>query len=366
MKIQSSCIHIYTGEVETAEVGSRSSQTNRLSHVNEMRSTLLFYQDSALSTERGSRMKVAFIGTGSMGSLLIDAFLRSGALLPHNICASNRSPYKTKWLVQRHPGLLVYGSNAEAAQGSKIVFLCVKPLDYPDVIAEIRDVLDDKQIVVSITSPVQIETLEEALPSKIAKIIPSVTHSVHSGASLCIYGKRIRPEDRLLLEQLMSSISKPITLKESETRIASDLSSCGPAFVAYMLQLWAESAAERTGIGYDEAIVLGSEMLLGTGKLLTDGGLSPEELIERVAVPGGVTAEGIAVLDSGLRGVFARLIETTHRKYDDDIGKLHVLFHPETPDTLPPSADVAPSHSEREGPLSGVKPPDGSGATSIS
>ena len=311
-------------------------------------------------------MKVAFIGTGAMGSLLIDAFLRSGALLPQNICASNRSPSKAKWLAQRHPGLRAYSSNAEAAQGSKIVFLCIKPLDYPDVIAEIRDVLDDNQIVVSITSPVQIETLEAAIPSKIAKIIPSITHSVHSGASLCIYGGRIRPEDRLLLEQLMSSISTPITLKESETRIASDLSSCGPAFVAHMLQLWAESAAERTGISYEEAIALGSEMLLGTGKLLTEGGLNPEQLIERVAVPGGVTAEGIAVLDSCLREVFAHLIDTTHRKYDDDISKLHTLFHPATLDESPSSSDQAPSCPEKEAPLADVKPPDGSGAASIS
>lgn len=37
-------------------------------------------------------MKVGFIGTGSMGSLLIDTFLRSGALEPCDVMASNRSP----------------------------------------------------------------------------------------------------------------------------------------------------------------------------------------------------------------------------------------------------------------------------------
>ena len=37
-------------------------------------------------------MKVGFIGTGSMGSLLIDAFIQSGALLPEQIRVSNRSP----------------------------------------------------------------------------------------------------------------------------------------------------------------------------------------------------------------------------------------------------------------------------------
>lgn len=277
-------------------------------------------------TERGTRMKVAFIGTGSMGSLLIDAFLRSGALLPHHICASNRSSSKAKSLASRHPGLQISDSNTQAVQGSKIVFLCIKPLDYPDVIAEIRDSLDEKQIIISISSPVQIEALENCIPSKVAKIIPSITHMTHSGASLCIYGSRILPEDRLLLEQLMSSISVPHSLREGETRIASDLSSCGPAFMAYVLQIWTDTAAELTGISQAEARRLGSEMLLGTGKLLTEGGLTVESLRKRVAVPGGVTAEGIAVLQDDLQRLFARLIQATHRKNDEDVNKLQELF----------------------------------------
>lgn len=271
-------------------------------------------------------MKVAFIGTGSMGSLLIDAFLRSGALHQSFICISNRSPHKAERIAGRHPGIRIVDSNVEAARESQIIFLCVKPLDFPGVLSEIRDVLTDRQIIVSITSPVQIEMLEQAVPSRIAKIIPSITHSVQSGASLCIYGSRIQPEDRLLLEQLMSSISTPLIIKEKQTRIASDISSCGPAFIAFILQRWAETATEMTGIDRADALYLGSQMLLGTGKLLTEGGLSPEELQRRVSVPGGITAKGIEILDSGLQDVFSRLIDATHQKYNEDLDKLDKLF----------------------------------------
>ncbi|MBA9085137.1 competence protein ComER [Fontibacillus solani] len=271
-------------------------------------------------------MKVAFIGTGSMGSLLIEAFLRSGALHPHNIHVSNRSSHKSELLARRHPGISVSGSNADVARGSHIVFLCVKPLDYPVVLSEIREAVSEKTIIVSITSPVQIEVLEQQLPAKIAKIIPSVTHSVHSGASLCIYGDRIQSEDRLLLEQLMSSISIPTIISENQVRIASDISSCGPAFISFILQQWAKSAAVNTDISEQNALRLGAEMLLGTGKLLTEGGFTPEELQRRVAVPGGVTAEGITVLSSSLQGVFSSLIRATHDKYDEDLNKLSHLF----------------------------------------
>ncbi|MNP52013.1 Pyrroline-5-carboxylate reductase [compost metagenome] len=124
----------------------------------------------------------------------------------------------------------------------------------------------------------------------------------------------------------MSSISIPTIIAETQVRIASDISSCGPAFISFILQQWAKSAAGLTDISEQNALRLGAEMLLGTGKLLTEGGFTPEELQRRVAVPGGITAEGITVLRSSLQDVFSSLIQTTHDKYNEDLNKLSHLF----------------------------------------
>ncbi|AIQ43115.1 late competence protein ComER [Paenibacillus sp. FSL R7-0297] len=271
-------------------------------------------------------MKVGFIGTGSMGGLLIDAFLRSGALDPCDVLASNRSPGKLRELKKLHPGITVCSGNIEAASESDIVFLCVKPLQFKMLSDEIAPYLRSEQIVVSITSPVQLYHLESVLPSKIAKIIPSITHSVKSGTSLCIFGSRLNKKDRLVLLRLFSCIGVPAEIPENHTRIASDFSSCGPAFISYFLERWIEAAVEATGI--DEALVsrLAGEMLLGTGKLLTEGSFTPQGLQERVAVRGGITAEALNHLRTSLEGVFERLITTTHDKYDEDVEKLDELF----------------------------------------
>lgn len=271
-------------------------------------------------------MKVGFIGTGSMGGLLIEAFLSSGALEPHHILASNRSPGRLQQLQNRHPGITLCESNKETAAGSDIVFLCVKPLEFKTLTDEIAASLNSSQIVVSITSPVQLYHLESVLPSRIAKVIPSITNNVKSGSSLCIFGSRITKKDRLILLRLLSFISVPVEIPESHTRIASDFSSCGPAFISYFAQRWVEAAVEATGI--DEALIsrLTGEMLLGTGKLLTEGQFTPQELQERVAVRGGITAEALNHLRSSLEGVFERLITTTHDKYDEDVDKLDLLF----------------------------------------
>jgi competence protein ComER len=270
-------------------------------------------------------MKVGFIGTGSMGSLLIDAFLSSGALEPCDVLASNRSPNRLLQLQKRHPDITI-GSNRETADGSDIVFLCVKPLEFKSLTDEISSSLRSEQIVVSITSPVMLYHLESTLPSKIAKVIPSITHCAKSGTSLCIFGSRLTKQDRLLLLELLSFIGVPLEIHEKHTRIASDFSSCGPAFISFFLERWIEAAVEATGI--DEVLLgrLAGEMLLGTGKLLTGGNFTPQELQERVAVRGGITAEALNHLRTSLEGVFEQLILTTHDKFDEDVDKLDALF----------------------------------------
>lgn len=271
-------------------------------------------------------MNVGFIGTGSMGSILIEAFIRSNALNAEQIIAGNRTRSKVEKIAEKYPGIRVADSNAEIAAVSQIVFICVKPMEYKKVIDEIRGGLSADQILVSITSPVLIKHLEELLPCKIAKMIPSITNYELSGATLCMYGDRMGQEDRELLESLLRQISTPIPISEQYTRIISDLSSCGPAFVAFFIRNFIEAAVAKTGIPEAEATLLASEMVLGTGKLLTSGGFTPETLQRSVSVPGGITEAALELLDRELCGVFNQLVDTTHDKYDEDLLKVEMNF----------------------------------------
>lgn len=271
-------------------------------------------------------MKIGLIGTGSMGSLLLDAFIDLGAITPQQLFVSNRSSEKLLLLSERHEGLNVCPNNIETVTSCDILFICVKPLQFATLIQEIKDHVRSDQLIVSITSPVQLQHLENNLCSKIAKVIPSVTHKVGSGASLVMYGSRIQENDKQLLNDLLSFISKPIEIKETQARINSDFTSCGPAFMSFFLIKWIDAAVEMTGISHEEITCLASEMMLGTGKLLTQGGLTPLQLQELVAVPGGITAQALSQLNHSLDGVFHNIITTTHNKYVEDVEKLNELL----------------------------------------
>ncbi|WEK53095.1 MAG: late competence protein ComER [Candidatus Cohnella colombiensis] len=272
-------------------------------------------------------MKIGFIGTGNMGSLLIGAFIRAGIVQPTQVIASSRTLSKLRACEREHPGIQIASSNRQATVGAKYVFLCIKPLDYREVIEEIAPALSADQVVVSITSPVMLAQLEELLPCKVAKVIPSVVNSIGSGASLVMWGSRLTQLDRVELHQLLSAISRPIEIEESAVRAASDLSSCGPAFLAYVLEDFIV-AAVLMGMDRETATELAGEMMLGTARLLLERPCTPSELQAMVAVPGGITEAALQVLRKSTRGVFTQVLNTTHEKFTEDLDRVDSSLFP--------------------------------------
>ncbi|MFT9848599.1 late competence protein ComER [Aneurinibacillus sp. REN35] len=270
-------------------------------------------------------MQIGFIGTGSMGTILIEAFIESGAVPPERIIASNRTPEKLRTLVKKHPGIDT-GANMIVAKMADVLFLCTKPLEYRTVLDEIAPYLTPEKLVLSITSSVGIRQLEAHSHCKVARVIPSITNTALSGASLVTFGSRLHDKDRTMLLSLLSNISTPIEIEEEATRISSDIVSCGPAFFSFLLQRFIDSAAAETTITEKEATRLMTEMVIGMGRLLEDGRFSLPTLQAKVCVPGGVTGIGLHVLDRETRDVFTHLIEATHRKFDVDVLEVKESF----------------------------------------
>ncbi|MFS8579901.1 MAG: late competence protein ComER [Novibacillus thermophilus] len=274
--------------------------------------------------------KIGFIGTGNMGQILIEAFLKAGALGTDDIFIYNRTHAKARQLAARHPGIHIAPNNRTLVENSEIILICVKPLEYGNVLDDIQDVVQPEHLVISITSPVLIRDIEERIPAKVAKVVPSITNSVLCGAALVMFGSRLTSDDRKTLFRLFRHISRPIEINEAHVRVSSDLASCAPAFLCLLMQRFAESASDVAGIPRETAVSLVNEMILGVGKLLTEGGFSLESLQERVAVPGGVTRDGLNVLDQELGTVFQQLFHMTQHKHEKDLQHVQRMFYEHT------------------------------------
>lgn len=75
---------------------------------------------------------------------------------------------------------------------------------------------------------------------------------------------------------------------------------------------------DETEIDTETATKLASEMLIGLGELLKKGYYTLPTLQEKVCVKGGITGEGINVLERQLGDTFNQLFQATQAKYEDD------------------------------------------------
>jgi competence protein ComER len=269
---------------------------------------------------------VGFIGTGNMGSVLIDALLKSGVVKPDALVVHNRTTARAEAVAGRWPGVRVSCSPVETAVVSDVLFLCVKPPDMAAVLDKIALFLRRDQVLVSIASPVATAQLERIVVCKVAKVIPSLTHHELRGASLCMYGERMTEQDKERLERLLSAISKPARIDEAHVRAASDLTSIGPAFVAFFVEQLAAAASRRSGLPRQAAERLAGEMVLGTGLLLVQGGYSLADIQRKISVPGGITEKALGALRERLAGLFDGILEETHRKFCEDAAALQTVL----------------------------------------
>ncbi|WP_163101877.1 late competence protein ComER [Peribacillus alkalitolerans] len=271
-------------------------------------------------------MKIGVIGTGNMGTILVEALVESKAVEQTDLFVTNRSVGKVNGLKERFQGIQPIKSNLEIAQLTDLIFVCVKPKDIYNVLLTIKPLLNKEQCVVSITSPISVSQLEQYIECSCARLIPSITNRALSGVSLISFGQSCSGYWKNFIHELSTKISIPIEIENEITRISSDIVSCGPAFFSYLAQEFINAACRQTSIDKKTATVLTEKMFIGFGELLKKGHYSLPTLQEKVCVKGGITGEGIKVLEAELGEVFDHLIQATHRKFNEDIEEIEEQF----------------------------------------
>ncbi|HHX51818.1 MAG TPA: NAD(P)-binding domain-containing protein [Clostridia bacterium] len=256
--------------------------------------------------------KIGIIGTGSLGGMLIRAFTGKGAWPKDKILVFNRTPAKAEKYQEDLPGLRLAASPQEVVDQCRWVFLCVKPGDLKDLLAEIGTVFGEDRIIISTLLSPSLKELDRLLQGKIVRVYPSVTQSVGHGVNLVCFGSRLSRADREELLGLINLIGKTFVVPEEHIRPYGDITSCGPAFMSYMVYSLVEEAVEQ-GVDEKKAEEMALETMLGTALLLREEG-SFAGLISRVATPGGCTAEGIRVLQAGLPPVIREVFRVTWEK----------------------------------------------------
>ena len=185
----------------------------------------------------------------------------------------------------------------EVAEKADILFLGMKPNGVSAAIEEIRDLLREGTLIVSMAAAVDIRTVEEHLcrPMPIIRIMPNTPVAVGEGLILYSPSKEAEGLCEVFLK-IMAYAGDFIRIDEGLIDAAACISGCGPAFAFTFIDALAKGG-EACGLSREMALRLAKGMVKGSAAYALASERSPEQLIEAVCSPGGTTIEGVKALD---------------------------------------------------------------------
>jgi pyrroline-5-carboxylate reductase len=256
-------------------------------------------------------IRVAVLGAGKMGGILVQAFLKQNLFAPDQIHATvghaeRALALSTQW------GVDVSTNNLEAASQADLILLGVKPFQVPGLITEIRPALTPAKTLVSFAASVKTRAIEEAAGMQIAVIraMPNTPAALGAGAAALCRGRFVRDEQMELAQRIFETVGRAVLVDEKHMDAVTGLSGSGPAYVYIIIEALAE-AGVKVGLPRETATQLAAQTVFGAAKMVLETGYHPALLKDAVTTPAGCTIDGILELEEG--GLRVTLIKAVMR-----------------------------------------------------
>jgi pyrroline-5-carboxylate reductase len=204
-------------------------------------------------------------------------------------------------------GCQTVGSVAEVVAKSEVLVLAVKPQHMGGVLDEMRELLEDRHLIVSIAAGVTLATMSLALVNqrRLVRVMPNTPALVGAGASAFALGGTATAEDAMLVEQMLSTVGVAVQVPENLLDAVTGLSGSGPAYVYQIIEALSDGGV-RVGLPRAIATQLAAQTVLGAARMVLETGEHPGALKDAVTSPGGTTIAGLHALEAG--GVRGHLI----------------------------------------------------------
>ena len=247
-------------------------------------------------------MKLGFIGTGNMASAIMGGIIKNNVIPAEEIIGADLfAPGRER--VQKEYGINVTADNKEVAQKAETIILSVKPQFYESVIADIKDVVTDKQIIITIAPGKTLAWLAEQFGKdvKIVRTMPNTPAMVGEGMTAATPNEHVTKEELDYACKILSAFGKVEVVAEHMMDAVVAVSGSSPAYVFMFIEAMADAAVAE-GMPRAQAYKFAAQAVLGSAKMVLETGKHPGELKDMVCSPAGTTIEAVRVLEKfGLR-----------------------------------------------------------------
>jgi len=242
-------------------------------------------------------MKLGFIGCGNMAQAMIKGIVVNGILNSEDMIASDAYRPGLDKAKQMY-GIRIAENNLEVVENADVIVLAVKPYMYGEVAEEIRDMLGDNHIILTIAPGKTLSWLAEQFGEnvKIVRTMPNTPSMVGEGMTGVCKNKHITQEEFDEVCRVLRGFGRVGVVPEDLMDVVVAVSSSSPAYIFMFIEAMAD-AASADGMPRDQAYGFAAQAVLGSARMILETGKHPGELKDMVCYPGGTTLEAVRVLE---------------------------------------------------------------------
>ena len=248
-----------------------------------------------------------FVGCGNMGKSIIDGWRSAGIDLSQVVVIDP--------IALTMDGIRNVDSFPDAGIPPKLVVLGFKPQSLEEVAPQLKPWITSRTTVLSILAGVEVGSLKQrfAGAGAIVRAMPNLPVAIRRGVT-ALYSDDADGSLKQQLGDLFAALGWAIwTADEARLAAIGSVAGAGPAYAARFVRALAK-AGEARGLSPEIAATVALETVLGTAWMAATANETMDDVVKRVASPGGTTEAGLAVLDRALDDLVGVTVDAAARR----------------------------------------------------
>lgn len=234
-----------------------------------------------------------------MGMAFARAFLKFDLVKKEDFLLVEKSEDRTEKLSSFQPGVITGVIGPQIAEYD-LVILSVKPQDFASVSEALKEVITEKQVVLSIMAGITIRIIQNALKHQaVIRAMPNTPAMLGMGITAYAASPEVDFGQLRKIENLINATGRSVFLEdEDQLNAVTALSGSGPAYFFYVVRAMIEVGKQ---MGFEESVaaLLVKQTMLGSYHLINAADKSLDDLIKAVTSKGGTTEAALRQFEAG-------------------------------------------------------------------
>jgi len=253
---------------------------------------------------------LAIIGGGNLGKSILNGLNSSNTSIFDKIYITRRRPILLNEFESEK--IIVSDDNLLASKNADIIILAIKPHQIINILENIKDVLNENKVIISVVTGTEISTIKKYTTAKVYRAMPNTAIAIKESIT-CIAGS-YDDKNNELVREIFDKVGETIQIEEEMMGAATVLGACGIAFALRYLRAATQGGIE---IGFSSKVsqFIAAQTVKGACELILKNESHPEEEIDKVTTPMGVTISGLNEMEhQGFSSALIKGLTTSFEK----------------------------------------------------